>query len=79
MLYRFKSQATTDLVMLGADGQAALRLMGKDITPEGVISPDQQTRAIEVLQRAWQEDHVLRRREDTAAPDPVAETEGADP
>ncbi len=79
MLYRFKSQATTDLVMLGADAQAALRLMGKDLTPEGVISPDQLTRAIEALQRAWQEDHALRRQEDTSAPDPLADTEGADP
>jgi hypothetical protein len=79
MLYRFKSQATADLVMLHADAQAALRLMGKDITPEGVISPDQLPQAIEVLQRAWQEDHALRLREETSAPEPLAETDDADP
>jgi Domain of unknown function (DUF1840) len=50
MLYRFKSQATADLVMLGADAQGALRLIGKDLTPEGVISPDQLPRAIDILQ-----------------------------
>jgi hypothetical protein len=79
MLYRFKSQATADLVMLGADAQGALRLIGKDLTPEGVISPDQLPRAIDILQRAWQEDHALRLREETSAPEPLAETDDADP
>jgi hypothetical protein len=79
MLYRFKSQATADLVMLHTDAQVALRLMGKDITPEGVISPDQLPQAIKVLQRAWQEDHALRLREKTSAPEPQAETDDADP
>lgn len=79
MLYRFKSQATADLVMLHADAQAALRLMGKDITPEGVISPDQLPQAIEVLQQAWREDHALRLREDTSASERLAETDDANP
>jgi hypothetical protein len=80
MLYRFKCQATADLVMLGADAQAALRLIGKDLTPEGVISPDQLPRAIDILQRAWQEDHALRmREEDAPAPEPLPGTEDADP
>lgn len=79
MLYRFKSQATADLIMLGADAQGALRLIGKDLTPEGVISPDQLPRAIDILQRAWQEDHALRLREETSAPEPLAETDDADP
>ncbi len=79
MLYRFKSQATADLVMLHADAQAALRLMGKDITPEGVISPDQLPQAIEVLQLAWREDHALRLREDTSAPERLAEKDDANP
>lgn len=79
MLYRFNSQATTDLVMLGADAQAALRLMGKDLTPEGVITPDQLPQAIEVLQQAWGEDHALRRQEDASASGLLADPEGADP
>lgn len=79
MLYRFKSQATADLVMLGADAQAALRLIGKDLIPEGVISPDQLPRAIDILQRAWQEDHALRLREEKTAPEPMVQTEEADP
>jgi hypothetical protein len=79
MLYRFKSQATADLVMLGADAQGALRLIRKDLTPEGVISPDQLPRAIDILQRAWREDHALRLREETSSPEPPAETGDAAP
>jgi len=79
MLYRFKSQATADLVMLGADAQGALRLIGKDLTPEGVISPGQLSCAIDALQRAWREDHALRLSEGTSAPEPLVETDDADP
>lgn len=67
MLYRFKSQATADLVMLGADARGALRLIGKELTPEGVISPDQLPRAIDILQQARREDLALRLREETSA------------
>ncbi|BEU98602.1 DUF1840 domain-containing protein (plasmid) [Acidovorax sp. DW039] len=79
MLYRFKSQATADLIMLRADAQSALRLIGKDITPEGVISPDQLPRAIDILQQAWREDHALRLEEETSALEPLAETDDALP
>lgn len=79
MLYRFKSQATADLVMLGADAQRALRLIGKDLTPAGVISPDQLPRAIDSLQQAWREDHALRLREETSAPEQLTETDDANP
>lgn len=79
MLYRFKSQATPDLVMLGPDAEGALRLIGKDLTPEGVISPDQLPRAIDILQRAWREDHALRLREEKSAPEPLPDTDDADP
>ncbi len=79
MLYRFKSQATADLVMLVADAQGALRLIGKDLTPEGVISPDQLPWAIDILQHAWREDHALRLREDTYAPEQLAEPDDENP
>lgn len=79
MLYRFKSQATADLVMLVADAQGALRLIGKDLTPEGVISPDQLPLAIDILQHAWREDHALRLREEAYAPEQLDEPDDANP
>lgn len=78
MLYRFKSQAAADLVMLGADAQSALRLIGKDLTTDGVISPDDLPRAIDVLQRAWREDHALRLRDGASAREPLDEIDDAD-
>ncbi|NIC40859.1 DUF1840 domain-containing protein [Aquabacterium sp. A08] len=79
MLYRFKSQATADLVMLVADAQGALRLIGKDLTPEGVISPDQLPWAIDILQHAWREDNDLGLREDTYATEQLAEQDDENP
>ena len=37
MLYRFKSQATGDLVMLPADGKRLLDIWGKDPSAPGVL------------------------------------------
>jgi len=79
MLFRFKSQATADLVMLEADAKAALRLMGKAITPQGVVSPDQLSRAIAVLQQAASEDLALRRKERQGAPDLDTGADDTDP
>lgn len=79
MLYRFKSQATAELVMMGADARGALRLIGKDLTPEGVISPDQLPRAIDILQQARREDQAFRLREETSMLDRLDEMNQADP
>lgn len=76
MLYRFKSLATADLIMLGTDARGALRLLGKDLTPEGVISADQLPQAIEILQKARREDRALRAREETSVLDQL---DGDDP
>ena len=37
MLYRFKSKAGADVVMLGESGGAVLRLMGRSPAPEGIL------------------------------------------
>ncbi|GAB4087707.1 DUF1840 domain-containing protein [Hydrogenophaga soli] len=54
MLYRFKSQAAAELIMLHNDGEEVLRLLGKDITPKGVITVAQMPNAIHALQKAMQ-------------------------
>lgn len=56
MLYRFKSQATADLIMLEDDGRTVLRLLGRQVIPEGVITLEQLPGAITALQAA---SHVL--------------------
>lgn len=52
MLYRFKSQATGDTVMLSATGEQMLKIMGKEVTAKGIITADQIPAAIAALQQA---------------------------
>ncbi|HEY8881249.1 MAG TPA: DUF1840 domain-containing protein [Roseateles sp.] len=37
MLYRFKSKAGADVVMLGESGDAVLRLMGREPASQGIL------------------------------------------
>ena len=53
MLYKFKSKATGDLIMLEPNGRRVLQLIGKH-SPEGkgILLPEQMPAAIEALQAA---------------------------
>lgn len=51
MLYRFKSQATADLIMLGPQGDQLLKLIGKAPGPQGIITAAQLPAAIESLRK----------------------------
>lgn len=37
MLYRFKSKAGADIVMLAESGDAVLRLLGREPAPQGIL------------------------------------------
>lgn len=37
MLYRFKSKAGADVVMLAESGDAVLRLLGREPAPQGIL------------------------------------------
>lgn len=53
MLYKFKSKATGDLIMLQTNGRRVLQIIGKDGSPEkGIILPEQMSAAIQALQVA---------------------------
>ncbi len=39
MIYKFKSPATGDLIMLSAHGDQMLRLLGREPAPRGIIEP----------------------------------------
>ena len=39
MIYKFKSKATGDLIMLGPHGDRLLRLLGREPAPRGIIEP----------------------------------------
>ncbi|HYF41680.1 MAG TPA: DUF1840 family protein, partial [Ramlibacter sp.] len=41
MLYKFKSKAAGDLIMLEPNGRRVLEIIGKDAGPKGIIQPDE--------------------------------------
>lgn len=52
MLYKFKSQAAADVIMLSANGQQMLTIIGKDPGPQGIITVAQIPAAIAALEAA---------------------------
>lgn len=52
MLYKFKSKAAGDLIMLEANGRRVLEIIGKDAGPTGIILPREMGPAVTALERA---------------------------
>jgi len=52
MLYKFKSKATGDLIMLEPNGRRVLEIIGKDAGPKGIILPEEMAGAIGALEAA---------------------------
>lgn len=52
MLFKFKSKATGDLIMLEPNGRRVLQLIGKAPDATGIILPAQMTAAITALEAA---------------------------
>jgi hypothetical protein len=52
MLYKFKSKAAGDVIMLEPNGRRVLEIVGKDAGPKGIILPDQMPGAIGALEAA---------------------------
>ncbi|MGE4242402.1 DUF1840 domain-containing protein [Ramlibacter sp.] len=52
MLYKFKSKAAGDLIMLEPNGRRVLEAIGKDPAPKGIIEASQMPAAIAALEQA---------------------------
>ena len=52
MLYKFKSKATGDLIMLEPQGKQILKLIGKEPGAKGIILPTEMPGAIDALHAA---------------------------
>jgi hypothetical protein len=55
MIYKFKSKATGDLIMLGPNGDQLLRLLGREPSPQGILEPADMPAARQRLQAALAE------------------------
>ena len=67
MIYKFKSKATGDLIMLGPHGDQVLRLMGREPAAQGIIEPVAMAAALAALQDAVAAEAAAAARDD---PDP---------
>ncbi len=74
MLYKFKSKATGDLIMLEPQGKHILKLIGKEASAKGIILPTEMLAAIDALHVAVeQEELAIQAAKDAArAPDAQA-------
>ena len=61
MLYKFKSKAAGDLIMLEPNGRRVLEIIGKDPQPKGIIEPDQMPAAITALEAAMVQEEADQR------------------
>jgi hypothetical protein len=52
MIYKFKSKAAGDLIMMGPAGDHVLRIIGKEPAPQGIVEPAAMPAAIAAIELA---------------------------
>jgi len=60
MIYKFKSKAAGDVIMLGPNGDELLRLLGREPAAKGIIEPAAMAAALVTLQNAASADDAAR-------------------
>ncbi len=65
MLYKFKSKASGDLIMLEPNGRRVLEIIGKDPGVKGIVLPEQMPAAIARLEAAIAREEAERHAADT--------------
>ncbi|RVU49038.1 DUF1840 domain-containing protein [Rubrivivax rivuli] len=68
MIYKFKSPATGDLIMLGVHGDQMLRLLGREPAPRGIIEPADMPAASAALMAAITQDEAPPEDDDARQP-----------
>lgn len=60
MIYKFKSKASGDILMLGPTGDALLRAIGREPSPQGIIEPADCGPAVLAIEQAIMADETAR-------------------
>jgi hypothetical protein len=60
MIYKFKSKAAGDIIMMGPNGDALLRAIGREPAPKGIIEPAACGAAIAAIEQALLADEAAR-------------------
>jgi len=72
MLYKFKSKAAGDVIMLGPNGDQVMRLVGREPAGRGIFEVDDMPGLIATLQAAVVADEAARRGDPSADDAPAA-------
>ncbi len=75
MLFKFKSKASADLIMLEADGRRLLKAMIGDDPVQGIVRAADLPRALARLEAAVAEDEALRKARAEQALEPLQDEE----
>lgn len=60
MLYKFKSKAAGDVIMLGPHGDQVLRLLGREVAPRGIFEVEAMPALVAALEAAVAADEAAR-------------------
>ena len=60
MIYKFKSKAAGDVIMMGPAGDDVLRIIGKSPGPQGILEAAQMPAAITAVEQAIAADEAAR-------------------
>jgi hypothetical protein len=61
VLYKFKSKAAGDVIMLGPNGDRVMRLLGRDPSPRGIFEVETMGALVARLEQAVAADEAARR------------------
>ena len=67
MIYKFKSKAAGDVIMMGPSGDQVLRTIGKEPAPKGIIEPGAMPAAMRAIEQAVAADEAARARAEQEA------------
>ncbi len=60
MIYKFKSKASGDIIMMGPTGDALMRALGRSPAPKGIIEPADMAAAMAAIEQAVLADEAAR-------------------
>ncbi|CAG1016666.1 hypothetical protein BURC_01445 [Burkholderiaceae bacterium] len=67
MIYKFKSKAAGDVIMMGPSGDHVLRIIGKTPSPKGIIEPAAMPAAIAAIEKAILDEEAARKQAEADA------------
>jgi hypothetical protein len=76
VLYKFRSKAAGDVIMLGPNGDQVMRLVGRESAARGIFEVEHMPALIAALEQAVAADEVARRDAPDAGDEPKGKGDG---